>query len=185
MLLSYQKIQDKKVGSLKMKEIKLTQGKVTLVDDEDYEYLNQFRWYAHKDCKTYYAIKNIRNDGKRSTITMHQKIMKTPKGMKTDHKDHDGLNNQKYNLRICSTQQNGANREKQIGCSSDFKGVFWSKRDKKWAACIGINKKSKRLGLFNSEIEAALVYNKVAKEKFGEFARINLILLKRKGVQSS
>ncbi len=158
-----------------MKEIQLTQGKVALVDDEDYEYLNQFRWHAHKSKRTWSVRRNISiGHSKGTVLCMHIVLMSPPKGFEIDHKDHNGLNNQKHNLRICTHQQNQWNARKQLG-TSKYKGVYWHKRDQKWMCRIGF----KYLGLFISETKAALAYNKAAKEAFGEFACLNLILHKR------
>ena len=84
-----------------MKEIILTQGQVALVDDEDFEYLNQWKWCAIKSRKTYYTTRTIYIPCK-MTVIMHRIIMNTPLDMTVDHIDHNGLNNQKYNLRICT-----------------------------------------------------------------------------------
>ena len=88
-----------------MKEIPLTQGEVALVDDEDYEWLNQWRWYVLKARHTFYAV---RFDGGR-TQSMHREIMCNPVGKEVDHSDMDGLNNQRINLRIATRSQNHKN----------------------------------------------------------------------------
>src|SRR3972149_4572931 len=112
-----------------MKRIPLTQGQYALVDDWNYDYLNQWKWYAYKRKNTYYAQRNIRINGKRTTLSLHRIIMKTPKGMTTDHKDFNGLNYQEYNMRNCTSAQNTMHRKKHsVRCSSKFKGVTWSKR---------------------------------------------------------
>lgn len=95
-----------------MKEIPLTQGKVALVDDEDFELLNQLNWYAYKN-KTgnYYAVRNYSAEkGKRKIILMHREIMDAPKGIQVDHRNGDGLYNQKENLRLATHQQNSFNQ---------------------------------------------------------------------------
>lgn len=97
-----------------MKEIKLTQGKVVLVDDEDYEYLNQFKWYALKNHRTYYAQRVIQNNYIKRTLKMHRVIMDTPCGLEVDHIDGDGLNNQKCNLRNCTFAENRKNRKPNL-----------------------------------------------------------------------
>lgn len=158
------------------KEIPLTQGKVALVDAEDYEYSNQFKWYAMKHGNTYYAVRHIKKeDGKQTLICMHRVIMKTSKGMDTDHINGDGWDNRRDNLRICTRSQNKMNGNIHKDNTSGYKGVFWQKRDKKWMAQIQIDGKLKYLGLFITKEEAALAYNEAAKELFGEFARLNNI----------
>ena len=160
-----------------MKKIPLTQGQFALVDDWNYDWLMQWKWCAKKDYNTFYAFRGSYNPKtkKQTPVYMHEVIMKTPKGMLTDHKDHNGCNNQEYNLRICTDQQNAMNRQKEKGCSSPFKGIGWHKRARKWVARIVINKKQVHLGCFDSEVEAAQAYNKAAKEIHGEFAKPNLI----------
>ena len=159
-----------------MKEIKLTQGKVALVDDEDFEYLNQFKWFAVKDKCTFYAIRNARKeDGTRTTVKMHRIVMKTPEGMEVDHKDGDGLNCQKYNMRNCTHAQNMINKKIGVIGTSKFKGVCWYPNYKKWRVQITMKNKKISLGYYSSEKEAALIYNGKAVELHGEFARINII----------
>lgn len=154
-----------------MKTIKLTQNKIALVDDEDFEYLNQFKWL----CANGYAIRKISINGKRKTIWMHRLIMNTPDDMQTDHIHHDPLDNRKENLRICTRQQNGMNRKSNKNSTSKYKGVSWKKREKKWQSYIQINGTSKHLGGFKSEEDAALSYNQAATKYFGEFALLNVI----------
>ena len=157
-----------------MKQIKLTQGKVTLVDDEDYEYLNQFKWFTAKNRNAFYAVRVLpRKDGKRITIWMHRVILNTPIGMETDHIDHNGLNNTKVNLRVCSRTENGMNRCNNRNSASQYKGVCWNKQNTKWTAGIRINGKLKYLGYFDSEIEAAKCYDQAAILHQSGFANLN------------
>lgn len=163
-----------------MKEIQLSQGRncrnkgkyVALVDDEDYERLNQWKWCAHKDKTTFYADRNIYNNGKQTTIRMHWEVLN---GKGIDHIDHNGLNNQKSNLRRCTQSENMMNASKRENTSSIYKGVCFFKRYNKWTAYININKKPIFLGNFYTEVEAAKAYNKKAIELFLEFANLNII----------
>ena len=163
---------------VKMREIPLTQGKVALVDDEDYEWLNQWKWYVMWDGHHWYAVRNspYRN-GKRHTIRMHRLIVGAQPGQVVDHKDSEvTLDNQRENLRFCTRSQNAMNAKKRCdGLSSRFKGVRWYKRDNNWMVRIGIDGKRIFLGYFDNEIEAAIAYNKAARERFGEFARLNVV----------
>src|SRR3989304_2105986 len=94
---------------LGMKEIQLSQGKVALVDDEDFEMLNRYKWSAMRGANTYYAYTHIiLESGKRTSIAMHRVIMQTPVGYETDHRDRNGLNNQRFNLRICTHSKDEA-----------------------------------------------------------------------------
>ena len=157
-----------------MKKIPLTLGKFALVDDEDYDWLSQWKWHALKARNTYYAQRSAPiGGGKYKNLRMHREIMKTPETLYTDHIDGDGLNNQKANLRFCTLQQNQFNRSPERNCSSNFKGVSWKKSGQKWLATITVNKRLKHIGVFTSEIEAAKAYDNVAKEAYGEFARLN------------
>jgi hypothetical protein len=161
-----------------MKEIPLSctrncknKGKyVAIVDDEDFDYLNQFKWYVKKDKNTCYAKRNAVINSNKIHISMHCDIMNDNN---IDHKDHDGLNNQKSNLRFCTKQQNSANMKLRENTSSKYKGVIWCKWANKWRSKVGFNKTSIHLGYFKFEIEAAKAYDKKAKELFGEFAYLN------------
>jgi hypothetical protein len=157
-----------------MREIPLTRGKATMVDDDDYERLSKHKWYAFEDRKTFYACRGI-SFPKDRTIWMHREIMDTPSGMETDHKDGNGLNNQKYNLRICSRSQNAMNIKIRGDNTSGYKGVYRSTHDTKWVAQIIINSKNIYLGSFENKSMAAIAYNEAAYQYFGEFARLNLI----------
>lgn len=161
-----------------MKEIQLTQSKVALVDDEDFEYLNQFKWHARKCGNSFYARKNIGTieNANRGTHLMHRIIMNaTDPQICVDHKDGNGLNNQKSNLRICNHQQNNMNQRHIQNGSSIYKGVCWHKEAKKWVSNIHFNKMI-YLGLFDNETEAAKAYDQKAIELFGEFARLNFAI---------
>ncbi|MGC4378281.1 MazG nucleotide pyrophosphohydrolase domain-containing protein [Fictibacillus sp. Mic-4] len=157
-----------------MKEIPLSQGKVALVDDEDFEKLNCFKWHYALG----YARRNIRlSNGKRKIIFMHRVIANTPDDMVTDHINGNTLDNRKINLRNVTKIQNTWNARKTASAKSNFKGVQYHKRTEdifgKWKARIQVNKRTINLGYFHSEIQAALAYNKAAEKYHGEFAVLN------------
>jgi hypothetical protein len=152
-----------------MKKISLTQNKVSLVDDEDYEYLMQWKWCAIKSRNTFYVV----NGHSSKTIIMHRVIMNVGNGILIDHKDGDGLNNQKHNLRICSVAENARNCKKRSHNTSGYKGVYSDKTYNKHHAYIRVNGKKIYLGQFNSKIDAAKAYDSAAIEFFGEFAKTN------------
>lgn len=158
------------------KEIPLTQGKVTLVDVEDYDYLNQWRWCAAKRGNDlFYAKKSNNQNKKRNTLLMHREILNSSPEMLTDHISGDGLDNRRKNLRNCNCSQNQMNRGKRINNKSGYKGVSRQKRDGKWVARIVVKNKYKYLGLFNTKEEAAFCYNNAAIKYHKEFARLNII----------
>lgn len=155
-----------------MKEIMLTQGKVALVDDEDYERLNQFKWYASFERGRFYAAKGVWNEGKHTTIRMHREIMNNPTGMDIDHINNNGLDNCKENLRICYRQQNMQNQRKaQQRNKLRIKGVHWREDAKKFRAGIKSNGKQIWLGYFNVLGDADSAYRKAEEKYFGEFTR--------------
>lgn len=159
-----------------MSEIPLTQGKYATVDDEDYEPLMQYKWYARKGGYCFYAVRTLYLGGGRKhqinkTIFMHCVIIKPPNGFETDHINHNGLDNRKCNLRICKRWQNNGNQRKTRG-TSKYKGVFWHKKRNKWEARICINKKRTFLGRFDNEEQAAQSYNVAAIKYWGKFAEL-------------
>ena len=107
-------------------------------------------------------------DGRRyHGIQMHKLITGYPK---TDHKDHNGLNNQRSNLRPATVTQNNANQRPRRGFSSQYKGVFRVKKSGMWRARIGLDYGNHRIGDFVSELQAAYAYDAAAREMFGEYA---------------
>lgn len=155
-----------------MKEIQLTQGKVALVDDCDYEYLSQWKWRPQKMGNTTYVLRRGPRPA-RQVILMHRVIMDAGQGQLIDHRDHDGLNNQRGNLRFCSRVQNMVNSKKRASVSSEFKGCSFDNTRKKWAAQISVNGKNIHLGRFNNPIDAARAYDTAAVKYYGEFASTN------------
>lgn len=139
-----------------MKEIQLTQGKVALVDDEDYPILSKFKWFANKSRNVYYAKRTSYSNNKKTTVNMHNEILKPEKGLECDHIDGNGLNNQKSNLRAVTIRQNQQNRH--VKKSSGFPGVSFHKRYKIWGSQLRIGGKTKYLGSFATEEEAATAY---------------------------
>ena len=152
-----------------MKEIPLTQGKVAIVDDEDFEYLNQWKWFYAEG----YALRRVAGlRGKQ--VRMHREILRTPLGLETDHINGNGLDNRKINLRICSNKQNQGNRKIGQNNTTGCKGIWYDpKRKKHWRAAIKTNMHTKTIGYFSTAEEAAIAYDNMAKEFFGEFARTN------------
>ena len=160
-----------------MKEIQLTQGKVALVDDEDYDYLNQFKWQANqKQNKRFYAWRGKKINGKYRMIYLHRFILKlTDKKIFVDHANMDTLDNRKINLRICNRSQNAVNTDKNKINLLGYKGISFDKRSNKYYSSISVNKKRIHLGTFINPIDAARAYNAAAQKYHGEFANLNKI----------
>lgn len=160
-----------------MKEIPLTQGKVALVDDSDWEWLSQWRWYANPAKNKWYACRHapMINGVRYPKLYMHRELLLlTNEDIEVDHRDGNGLNNQRYNLRKTTHQCNQQNVRTTTG-TSQYKGVTWHKDRNKWCAQIKTNNKRYHLGRFpqDQEIEAAKAYDAKAVELFGEFACLN------------
>lgn len=151
-----------------MKEIQLTRGYVALIDDDDFDRVNKHKWRSIIDKQLVYAASDI--NGKKTML--HRFILNAKRGVYYDHRDCNGLNNQKDNLRECTLSENRGNSRKFTVTGSKYKGV---NRHKPWSAHIMKNGKSVCLGYFESEDEAGIAYNKAAIDIFGEFARINTI----------
>ena len=160
-----------------MKKIKLTQDKVALVDDEDFEKLNKYKWFVHRSSgrKEYYAYRSVKIKGATKSILMHRVILGAVGDVLIDHRNHDGLNNQKENLRICTTAQNAHNSGMRKHNTSGYKGVFWNKSTRNWTAKIGVNNKRFHLGVFTNKHKAAKAYNEAAVKLHGEFAYQNAL----------
>ena len=157
-----------------VKRIPLTRGEFALVDDADYEWLSERKWW-YRDCgANAYAGSQTRKNNVIRYLYMHREIMQPPRGMDVDHKNGNGLDNRRCNLRVCTRAQNLHNGQ-PLGGSSRHKGVSWSKYAKKWQAYIDVHGKRKHLGYFINEQDAARAYNEEALQNFGEFARINII----------
>lgn len=154
-----------------MKELKLTQGMVALVDDEDFELVSQYNWSAAKGRHTYYAEQKRRLKHRH----MHRLIMDTPVGMTVDHLDGNGLNNQKSNLRNCSPTQNCQNRVHRNSSKYGYQGVT-DKGKNKFYAYIRYKTKLTHLGVYSSASLAAEAYNKKAIELYGSDAKLNIIV---------
>lgn len=155
-----------------MKELPLTQGYVALVDDEDYERLRVYKWHAvvipSKNKTAVYAARGIWTEKRR--IYMHREILACKE--KVDHRDTNGLNNQRYNLRPATKSQNNMNQRKSRG-SSRFKGVAWDKIHGAWQAGVKKDGIRHHIGTFRDEADAAQAYNFKAEELFGPYARLN------------
>ena len=142
-----------------MKKIILTNGGHTTIDDKDFDWLNQWKWY--RGARGHYAVRKQNH----KIIRMHNLINKVPKGMEIDHIDRDTLNNRRANLRIVTHSQNMFNQGFSKNNSSGYVGISWHKWTKKWRAYISLKNKQIHLGVFSS-LEKARLARKLAKIKF-------------------
>ncbi len=149
-----------------MYKIPLTRGMHTIVDAEDYETLRLYKWHA---MQSGYAARRV---GTR-IILMHRVILNAPDGLMVDHINGDPTDNRRCNLRLATSQQNHFNRRPRKKATSQYKGVDWNSRVKRWRVQIYANGKHMTLGYFKTAEEAALVYNEAARKYFGEFAFLN------------
>lgn len=162
-----------------MKKLKLTQGKVALLDDEDFEYLSQWKWQFRRRYASrvkYLGGGRLHNRG--TTITLHRLLMEfynnNLSGKEVDHINGDTLDNRKENLRVVFHQNNCFNQNIPKNNTTGFKGVVFNKQAQKYQAYITKDKRI-HLGYFNSLLEAANAYNEKAKVLFGEYAKLNII----------
>jgi hypothetical protein len=151
------------------RKIPLTQNRFARVDPEDYAALARHKWSAARQGRTIYAVRSHHG----VQIRMHRVIMKAPRGLVCDHIDHDGSNNTKRNLRLCTRNQNGKNQRRRTDGRSKYKGVSWHKGDGRWHARIYHNGRCHHLGRFRREIDAARAYDRAARRLHGSFASLN------------
>jgi hypothetical protein len=160
-----------------MKKINISTRKYpktfTIVDDENYDYLNQWKWY-----KSYYGyavrMKIIKN--KTICIYMHRLISGDPKRNEIDHINGNRLDNRKKNLRTCTPKQNSRNRKAiQSKLYCHYKGVCYDKHKKEWESSLWINRKRIERRRFDSCLEGVLYYNKIARKYYGAFSKVNEI----------
>lgn len=139
-----------------MKRIALTQGKSAIVDDADFEWLSQWKWHAERSLNTWYAVRNVRlKNGKRRTARIHAIIMRTPAGMETDHRNGNGLDNRRKNLRIVTHAVNLQNRPRANTNSKSGALGINPERNGKWRATY----RRKFLGYFPTKQQAVIARN--------------------------
>lgn len=154
-----------------MKEINLTNGGIALVDDEDFVKLSSYKWHRHDERTLQYARVALYGSGKQQILLMHRVVMNAPAGVDVDHRDGNGLNNQKNNLRLCTDQQNSMNLKLFRTSTSGHKGVSWSKQSKKWESYIWFRRKKIRLGEYKEKADAITARENAEKELYGNWSR--------------
>jgi hypothetical protein len=156
------------------RKIYLDEGKWTILDQQDYCRFAGFKWCIGGYKDKYYAVRGqIIDPADIKIVRLHRLIMNAPDGLLVDHKNGDGLDNRRSNLRLATHSQNQCNKRKKANTSSRFSGVYWDKAKRKWVARTKYQGKSIWLGVFDSEIDAARAYDAAAKKYYGEFARLN------------
>ncbi len=151
-------------------------GRVALVDDEDYELVASHVWRVYEETRVGrrhgpYAFASIRRvDGRRTMIYMHKLLTGWSQ---TDHKNHDGLDNQRTNLRPVTRAQNQQNARPYAGCTSPYRGVYWNRQRRTWQAQISTDGRRRNLGRFASEEDAARAFDGAALAAWGEYAYLN------------
>ncbi len=159
-----------------MREIPLTQGMVALVDDEDYEEVMKHRWFAHRVRAglTHYAVTNKPRSQGKGTIRMHVLLMGTdPDGRQVDHKNGNGCDNRRSNLRWATNAEQRMNSGPGSRNTTGFKGVSFDKARGKYEAKLKASDRHLHLGRFATAEEAARAYDRAARETFGDYARTN------------
>ncbi len=154
-----------------MKTLLLSQGRFAVVDDSDYDLISRHTWCAVRSRKSsdiWYAQTHIGS----SVVRMHVLVLGQIKGTVIHHDDHNGLNNQRSNLKRTTNRNNVAHAKKAKNNTSGYKGVHWDKVNKKWVAIVG----KKFLGRYDSILDAANHYDKAAKQEWCEFALTNRML---------
>jgi hypothetical protein len=148
--------------------IPLGDGCYAYVDAADYDWLSRWKWHL---CGSGYPSRWEN----RRRVFMHREVMKPPKGMLIDHVDGNRANACRFNLRVCTHAENARNRRKYSGSDSNFKGVYWDRRKRKWFINCRYKGKNHRLGCFagNEEVAAARAYDRAAVERIGDFAKLN------------
>lgn len=156
-----------------MKLIPLTRGQFAKVSDRDHGWLSAYKWYAlpwSNGCGKFYAVRNQRDeDGRVRRVFMHRAIKAPAAGLKVDHEDGDGLNNQRPNLRVCTSAQNNLNRKLKV--KERYRGVKQVQAG--WLACITVDRRRVKLGVFKTAVLAAFAYDEAACRLRGRFAYTN------------
>jgi hypothetical protein len=151
------------------KQVLITRGEITLIDESDWGLVCKYNWTLHIPDNRKYA--RCHYEGKK--IYLHRLLLNAKPGEIVDHKNGDGLDNRRNNIRLATQSQNTANCTTSIKTASGFRGVYFDKRSGLWQAKIKFNYKSNFLGSYKTTDEAAKVYDEAAFKLFGEFARLN------------
>ena len=152
---------------LRVKQVALTQGQFAVVDDKDYDAVAQFRWRAIKNRYTYYAMRDVMRDGRRSSQYMHTLIAGFNQ---TDHRNGNGLDNRRRNLRPASNAENHRNARRSTANTSGYKGIDWEKRRSKWRVRVRDGRRQVTIGRYDDLADAVTARREAAARLHGEFA---------------
>lgn len=151
--------------------VPLTQGYEAVIDPADVAQVASFNWCALIKPRAVYAVRIDRSGPKQRTVRMHRAIMDAPDGLEVDHRDGDGLNNRRGNLRLATKSQNQCNARSRKNSSSNLKGVTWHKASGRWQSRIKLGAKERYLGLYDTPDAAHAAYAQASTELHGEFGR--------------
>lgn len=154
----------------------LTRGKSVLIDEEDLPLISQYRWNAARRHRNWYAVGN---GSDQKSVYMHRLLLGAITGQVVDHRNSNGLDNRRINLRLCSSQQNGQNGRRHSDSTVPYKGIRKNPNSQQWSGIITVNYRQISLGTYPTMEEAALAYNDAAIHYFGEFARLNNVSVDR------
>jgi hypothetical protein len=158
----------------------LTQGRYSIVDNKDYEYLNQWSWQFHRTrggFNGYAQRKPLKREEDKKQLKLHRYLLNAPVNLLVDHINGNGLDNRRENLRLCTNHENQQNQKKweiwgKRPTTSKYKGVCWKKSNRLWVVKV----QKRHYGYFNCEVQAAEKYDEVAEKLYGEFALTNKML---------
>jgi len=155
-------------------KVEINGGLFALVNDEDCEFLSQWKWHLSGG----YVQRTFRTDnGRVLSAKMHREVLKRSgmdlSGKIVDHINFNKLDNRRENLRLATSSQSNAHKKPQLNNTSGYKGVSWDKSKGKWKAAYAFRKKDYHIGYFNDVIEAARAYNEIVKVKYNNYAYLN------------
>jgi hypothetical protein len=154
--------------------IPLSDGNFVTIDADDYSLVSQFAWRPLHCKNMTYAVAWPRGQRKtRKVVLLHRLLLNAQPGEEVDHRDGDGLNCTRQNMRLATRGQNCRNQRRSTLNTSGYKGVHWDKARQRWSASIKHDGRSIHLGRFTDKEAAARAYDAKARELGGEFARLN------------